>query len=37
VIGGGRYDHLLAEIGAGGAIPAVGFAVWLDRIAGGAA
>jgi ATP phosphoribosyltransferase regulatory subunit len=35
-IGGGRYDHLMAEIGAGGAIPAVGFAIWLDRIAGGA-
>lgn len=35
-IGGGRYDHLLALIGAKSAIPAVGFAIWLDRIPGGA-
>jgi ATP phosphoribosyltransferase regulatory subunit len=32
IVGGGRYDRLLAHIGAGGAVPAVGFAVWLDRV-----
>ena len=32
IVGGGRYDRLLAHIGDGGAVPAVGFAVWLDRI-----
>lgn len=36
-IGGGRYDHLLTLIGAPGAIPAVGFAIWLERTSGGAA
>jgi ATP phosphoribosyltransferase regulatory subunit len=40
VVGGGRYDRLLSLIpGTGGkpygrAIPAVGFAIWLDRIGG---
>jgi len=32
VIGGGRYDHLLAMLGAQRALPAVGFAIWLERI-----
>jgi ATP phosphoribosyltransferase regulatory subunit len=34
IIGGGRYDRMTALIGDSGvAVPAVGFAVWLDRIA----
>jgi ATP phosphoribosyltransferase regulatory subunit len=32
IIGGGRYDRLVALIGRGQSIPAVGFAIWLDRI-----
>jgi len=32
VVGGGRYDRLVALIGDGRAVPAVGFAIWLDRI-----
>lgn len=32
IVGGGRYDRLLSLIGNGRAIPAVGFAIWLDRI-----
>lgn len=32
IVGGGRYDRLVALIGGGGAVPAVGFAIWLDRI-----
>ncbi|MCB1494791.1 MAG: ATP phosphoribosyltransferase regulatory subunit [Bauldia sp.] len=35
IVGGGRYDSLVALIGDTGAVPAVGFAVWLDRIANG--
>lgn len=31
--GGGRYDRLLTLLGATTPIPAVGFALWLDRIA----
>lgn len=36
--GGGRYDQLLADLGAGEAMPAVGCAIYVDRlpIAGGA-
>jgi ATP phosphoribosyltransferase regulatory subunit len=34
IVGGGRYDRLIALIGHGQAIPAVGFSVWLDRIGG---
>lgn len=30
--GGGRYDRLLTMLGARQTIPAVGFALWLDRI-----
>lgn len=32
VIGGGRYDQLMTLLGASSEIPAVGFAVWLDRL-----
>lgn len=32
VIGGGRYDHLLTLLGAKQDIPAVGFAVWIERM-----
>ena len=31
--GGGRYDRLLTLLGASAPIPAVGFSLWLDRIA----
>jgi ATP phosphoribosyltransferase regulatory subunit len=34
VIGGGRYDGLMSLLGAKEAVPAVGFAIWLDRIGG---
>ena len=30
--GGGRYDRLLAYLGATAPVPAVGFSLWLDRI-----
>ncbi|MBY0611145.1 MAG: ATP phosphoribosyltransferase regulatory subunit [Beijerinckiaceae bacterium] len=33
-VGGGRYDRLLARLGAASDIPAIGFAVWLDRFGG---
>jgi len=32
IVGGGRYDRLLSLIGHGRSVPAVGFAIWLDRI-----
>ncbi len=32
VIGGGRYDRLLATLGARQDIPAVGAAIWIERI-----
>lgn len=32
LVGGGRFDRLLTLLGADHPIPAVGFAVWLDRI-----
>jgi ATP phosphoribosyltransferase regulatory subunit len=31
IVGGGRYDRLMALIG-GETVPAVGFAIWLDRV-----
>lgn len=34
IVGGGRYDRLLSLIGHGRSIPAIGFAIWLDRIGG---
>jgi ATP phosphoribosyltransferase regulatory subunit len=33
-IGGGRYDDLLATLGAASRIPAVGCAIWVDRLEG---
>ncbi len=32
VAGGGRYDKLLALLGAPAPVPAVGFSIWLDRM-----
>lgn len=32
VCGGGRYDNLLEGLGAGAAVPAVGFGIGLDRL-----
>jgi ATP phosphoribosyltransferase regulatory subunit len=32
LVGGGRYDALLSRLGAKSPIPAVGFAVWIDRL-----
>ncbi len=33
LIAGGRYDGLLARLGAGGPIPAVGFAASIEELA----
>ncbi|HYI30303.1 MAG TPA: ATP phosphoribosyltransferase regulatory subunit [Bradyrhizobium sp.] len=33
LVGGGRYDGLLTRLGAKSSIPAVGFAVWVERLA----
>ena len=33
LVAGGRYDGLLARLGATDPIPAVGFAVWIERLA----
>jgi ATP phosphoribosyltransferase regulatory subunit len=32
LVGGGRYDGLLARLGAAEPAPAVGFAVWIDQL-----
>ena len=32
LVAGGRYDGLLARLGATAPIPAVGFAVWIERV-----
>jgi ATP phosphoribosyltransferase regulatory subunit len=32
-IGGGRYDRLARRLGAAEDIPAVGAAIWIDRLA----
>ena len=32
LVAGGRYDGLLSRLGAPSPVPAVGFAVWLDRL-----
>jgi ATP phosphoribosyltransferase regulatory subunit len=37
LVAGGRYDGLLTRLGSRTPIPAVGFAVWIDRFATGAA
>jgi ATP phosphoribosyltransferase regulatory subunit len=34
LVAGGRYDELLTRLGAKTPIPAVGFAVWIERVAG---
>jgi ATP phosphoribosyltransferase regulatory subunit len=34
LVAGGRYDELLTRLGAKSPIPAVGFAVWIERVAG---
>ena len=31
-VAGGRYDALLTRLGAAAPIPAVGFAVWIERL-----
>ena len=36
LVGGGRYDRLLQTLGASGPVPAVGCAVFIDRLQGGA-
>ncbi|MBO6755183.1 MAG: ATP phosphoribosyltransferase regulatory subunit [Roseibium sp.] len=33
LVGGGRYDRLLNLLGAKADIPAIGFSIWLDRVA----
>ena len=33
LVAGGRYDGLLMRLGSGSRIPAVGFAVWIERLA----
>jgi ATP phosphoribosyltransferase regulatory subunit len=33
LVAGGRYDDLLSRLGSAQAIPAVGFAVWIERLA----
>jgi ATP phosphoribosyltransferase regulatory subunit len=33
LVAGGRYDSLLTRLGSPSAIPAVGFAVWVERLA----
>ena len=35
LVAGGRYDELLSRLGAKTPIPAVGFAVWIERVAAG--
>ena len=35
LVAGGRYDELLSRLGAKKPIPAVGFAVWIERVAAG--
>jgi ATP phosphoribosyltransferase regulatory subunit len=34
-VAGGRYDGLLSRLGSPVSIPAVGFAVWIERLMGG--
>ena len=35
LVAGGRYDELLTRLGAKSPIPAVGFSVWIERVAAG--
>ena len=32
LVAGGRYDGLLARLGSAKPVPAVGFAVWIERL-----
>jgi ATP phosphoribosyltransferase regulatory subunit len=32
VVGGGRYDRLMTTLGASAEIPAIGAAIWCDRL-----
>ncbi len=34
LVAGGRYDGLLTRLGSAAPIPAVGFAVWIERLQG---
>ncbi|MTI07654.1 ATP phosphoribosyltransferase regulatory subunit [Roseibium denhamense] len=34
LVGGGRYDKLVTLLGSSEDVPAIGFSMWLDRIAG---
>ena len=36
IVGGGRYDRLLASLNGGHDVPAVGAAIWMDRLMEGA-
>jgi ATP phosphoribosyltransferase regulatory subunit len=36
LVAGGRYDGLLTRLGSAAPIPAVGFAAWIERLAGNA-
>ena len=33
LVGGGRYDRLVKLLGADREVPAIGFSIWLDRVA----
>ncbi|CAM5771307.1 ATP phosphoribosyltransferase regulatory subunit [Labrys miyagiensis] len=33
-VGGGRYDHLMGQLGSAQSVPAVGCSIWLDRFGG---
>jgi ATP phosphoribosyltransferase regulatory subunit len=37
LLGGGRYDALMRRLGAERDVPAIGFALWLERVPGGGA
>ncbi|MET0276703.1 MAG: ATP phosphoribosyltransferase regulatory subunit, partial [Pseudorhodoplanes sp.] len=37
LVAGGRYDDLMTRLGSPSAIPAVGFSIWIDRLAGSVA
>jgi ATP phosphoribosyltransferase regulatory subunit len=37
LVAGGRYDDLLTRLGSKTPIPAVGFSIWIERLAGGVA
>ncbi len=37
LVAGGRYDDLMTRLGSSSPIPAVGFSIWIERLAGDAA